>query len=139
MQCSILTCNKPHQLTTFPCPFYWGKYILHTFIYGKDAHHFPIDEDTAQNAVGIVNWFAKQELHLLGPSRQAQKEERLNRLIRIIQQHYNGIAPLRDLRLRNGFERDEIQQLVKTFPARIVIETIKKAQGGRPSEVVRVL
>jgi CheY-like chemotaxis protein len=26
MQCSILTCNKPHQLTTFPCPFYRGKY-----------------------------------------------------------------------------------------------------------------
>jgi hypothetical protein len=113
--------------------------VLHTFIYSKDAHQFPIDEDTAQNAVGIVNWFAKQELQLLQPSREEKKEERLNRLIRIVQQRYNGVAPIRDLGLRNGFERDEIEQLAKAFPARIVIATIKKAQGGRPSEVVRVL
>jgi hypothetical protein len=113
--------------------------VLHAFIYGKEAHQFPIAEDTSQNAVGIVNWFAKQELHLLQPSREEKKEERLNRLIRIVQQHYNGVAPIRDLGLRNGFERDEIEQLAKASPARIVIATIKKAQGGRPSEVVRVL
>jgi hypothetical protein len=64
---------------------------------------------------------------------------RLNHLIRIIQQRYNGAAPLRDLGLRNGFELGELEDLAKTFPARIVIETVQKPQGGRPSEVVRVL
>jgi len=113
--------------------------VLHTFIYGKNAHQFPVDEDTARNAVSIIDWFAKQELHLLQPSREAQKEERLNRLIRILQQRYNGRAPIRDLGLRNGFERDEIEQLVKAFPARIAIKTTKNPQGGRPSDVVHVL
>jgi hypothetical protein len=113
--------------------------VLHAFIYGKESHLHSIEEDTARDAVGIIDWFAKQELKLLQPSREQQKEDRLNHLIRIIQQRYNGAAPLRDLGLRNGFELGELEDLAKTFPARIVIETVQKPQGGRPSEVVRVL
>lgn len=114
--------------------------VLHAFIYGKEAHLFPIAEETARDAVSIIDWFSKQELDLFEPSRQARKEERLNHLIRIIQSRYiNGSAPIRDLGRCNGFDRNELEELAKTFPARIVIETIQNPQGGRPSEVVRML
>jgi Protein of unknown function (DUF3987) len=114
--------------------------VLHAFVYGKEAHLFPIAEETAQDAVSIIDWFTEQEFHLPEPSREQQREERLNHLIRIIQTRYNGRAPIRDLRLRNGFERDEIDELAKTFSPRIIIEIFKNPQGaGRPAKVVRVL
>jgi hypothetical protein len=113
--------------------------VLHALDYGKEAYQHPIEDSTAHDAVQIVDWFSKQELQLLQPTREAQKEDRLNRLIRIIQSHYNGVAPIRDLGLRNGFERNEIEQLTRDFPARIVIETIQNPKGGQPSDVVRVI
>jgi hypothetical protein len=112
--------------------------VLHAFGFGGEAHKNPIAKDTAEGAVSIIDWFSREELRLLQPAREDHKEERLNRLIRIIQSRYNGVAAIRDLERRNGFERNEIEQLVKDFPGRIVIELIKNPQGGRASEVVRI-
>jgi hypothetical protein len=113
--------------------------VLHAFSFGREAHKSPIAKETAQDAVSIIDWFSREELRLLQPAREDKKEDRLNHLIRIIQSRYNGVAPIRDLGLRNGFEQNEIEQLAKDFPARIQIETIKNPQGGRPSEVVRII
>jgi hypothetical protein len=113
--------------------------VLHVFIYGKESHHHPIAGQTASDAVGVIEWFKEEELRLLEPARGKQKEDRLNHLMRVILQRYNGIASVRDLRHSHGFEYPELEDLAKIFPTRIVIETVKNSQGGRPSEVVRVL
>ena len=114
--------------------------VLHAFIHGKEAHRFSIDEATAQSAVSIIDWFSKQELKLLQPTREQQKEDRFNHLIRIIQQRYNGLpASVRELELRNGFRRDELVELARIFAARISIEMTKNPKGGRPAEAVRIL
>jgi Protein of unknown function (DUF3987) len=114
--------------------------VLHALIHGPDAHLQPISLETAQNATEIIKWFGRQELRLLAPSREAHKQERLERLIRIITTHYdNNVATLRDLSRRHGFERAELVDLANIFPHKIAIEPDKKQAGpGRPSEVVRV-
>jgi hypothetical protein len=113
--------------------------VLHAFGYGKETHQHPIEEATAHDAVQIVDWFSRQELRLLQPTREAQKEDRLNRLIRIIQSHYNGTATIRILAKNHGFPQREIEDLAKLFSARIVIEPIQNPKGGQPSDVVRVI
>jgi Protein of unknown function (DUF3987) len=113
--------------------------VLHALSKGKEAHLHKIDEDTAHDAVAIIGWFSEQELALLQPSREAQKEDRLNHLIRIIQSRYNGAATVRILGKNHGFDRKELVELARTFSSRIIIEFVAPATGGPTSEVVRVL
>ena len=113
--------------------------VLHALHHGPLAHFNAISVQTAQNARDIIKWFGRQELRLLGPSRETRKQERLERLIRLIESRYNGEATVRDLENRHGFKPDELKELVSIFPQKIEIVFVKKQAGpGRSSEVVRV-
>jgi hypothetical protein len=63
---------------------------------------------------------------------------RLDRLLELLKQRYNGEACMRDLNRRNQYKTDEVQQLAKAFPDRIAIES-SGSRGGRPAKVVKLL
>jgi Protein of unknown function (DUF3987) len=108
--------------------------VLHALHHGSLAHLNAISVQTAQNARDIIQWFSRQELRLLAPSREAHKQKRLEQLIRIIMSRYNGVAPVRDLENRHGFKVAELKDLANIFPHKICIEPGKKQTGpGRPS------
>jgi Protein of unknown function (DUF3987) len=114
--------------------------VLHALHHGPLAHFNAISVQTAESAREIVEWFSRQELRLLAPSREAQKKKRLEHLIRLIESRYNGEATVRDLRDNHGFDRPELEDLAKIFHHKIEIVSVKKQTGpGRSSEVVRVL
>jgi hypothetical protein len=107
---------------------------LHAGTHGGQAHEQPLSLETAQRAIALADWFAAEQLRILSAGRNQRKIERLQRLMELIVQQYNGAATLRDLRKNNGFEPDETRELAAKFPGRLIIE--KRETGGRPSEIV---
>jgi hypothetical protein len=114
--------------------------VLHVGILGDRAHLSPIGAETAQAAVAIVEWFGEQQLRMLSVMRLFKDQERLERLIRVLTQQFNGQASLRNLERRNNYKPEELRRLANAFPGRIIIESIgPKEKGGRPSEVVKIV
>jgi hypothetical protein len=115
--------------------------ILHVGIHSDRAHLSPINIETAQAAVDVVEWFGEQQLRMLSVMRIFKDQERLERLIKVLDQQYNGQASLRDLHIRNNYKAEELRRLANAFPGRVIIYSPKRNnKGGRPpSEVLKVI
>lgn len=123
----------------------WGEnawrlaLVLHAAKHGNEAGKTDLEQDTANNAVKIVRWFAEEQLAILAPERSNRNRVRLSRLLSVLADH-QGERTLRDLKKNNGFKEEEIEQLAKEFPSKLEIETRKSdsPQGGRSSKVVKL-
>jgi len=83
-----------------------------------------------------VGWFAAEQLRILNAGRMQRRIERLQRLMELIVEQYNGKATLRALQRNNGFDPDETRQLAAQFKGQLVIEKLET--GGRPSDIVKL-
>jgi Protein of unknown function (DUF3987) len=110
---------------------------LHAGVHGSQAHEQPVALETAQRAIVLADWFAEEQLRILNAGRTQRKFERLQKLKDLIVQQYRGMATLRDLHRRNGFEPDETRELAAAFPNVLALE--KRGTGGRPTEIVSLL
>ena len=108
---------------------------LHASLHLADADKRELAEDTARRALEIADWFTRQQLAILANGRAEQTQIRLESLCAKLASH-GGVATLRDLRGRNGFDEVEVRSLAVAFPTRIKVETrVGGAKGGRPSEL----
>jgi hypothetical protein len=109
---------------------------IHAGTHGSQAHEQPVSVETAQRAIALADWFAEEQLRILNAGRMQRRIERLQRLMELIVEQYNGKATLRALQRNNGFDPDETRQLAAQFKGQLVIEKLET--GGRPSEIVKL-
>jgi hypothetical protein len=109
---------------------------LHAGTHGATAHEQQLALETAQQAIRLSDWFAREQLQILQAGRTERKIERLKKLKQLVR-HYNGTATLRDLDRRNNFKPGEVRELAARFPELLVVENLQT--GGRPSEIVRFI
>jgi hypothetical protein len=109
---------------------------IHAGTHGSQAHEQPVSVETAQRAIALADWFAAEQLRILNAGRTQRRIERLQRLMELIVEQYNGKATLRALQRNNGFDPDETRQLAAQFKGQLVIEKLET--GGRPSEIVKL-
>jgi len=99
------------------------------------ADETQISQKTTIRAIQLAEWFSQQQLKVLGCLRRQKAEERSLKLIQLLNIN-NGALSLRNLGNSHGYTRNEIDQLMKSFPNRYEIN--KERNGGRPSEVLTI-
>jgi Protein of unknown function (DUF3987) len=119
----------------------WGiALVLHAALHGTLAHTKPICEQIALNAVELMEWFGKEQIRVLSNMRYECDLNKVELLINLILDRYNGQATLRDLQLRNSWKQEEVQRIAARFETRLSLEPKSGSEkGGRPSPTVRVL
>ena len=110
--------------------------VLHVTKYGGAAGRGPIDEQTAKEAVEIMQWFIVQQLAILDAYRPRRSNVRLERLLAILREA-GGSKTMGQLKDSNGFEEVELRNLANQFPTQLGIDKLQ--QPGRPSYVVRLV
>lgn len=110
--------------------------VLHAGRHGGTAHEHNLSEQTAQDAVNLAKWFAGEQLAILHAGRETRKQERLATLLVHLAP---GAMTMRNLRIRHGFRREEVEHLARENPQRLTIEKIKTGSAGQPSEIVKAV
>jgi hypothetical protein len=112
---------------------------LHAQRHGAAAHQYQCTTETAERAIGIIEWNVEEALQLLQPSRDERQSDILHKLIKLVEERHHGMATLRELD-RHGFTYSEVASLVDAFPDKLVLETPSSGpNGGRPSPKLKVL
>jgi hypothetical protein len=109
--------------------------VLHCATHGADAHRVPLREENAARAIGILEWFVREQLAILAAGRTDQFKARLDKLLGILRDG-GGWKTLGQLKDANGFEADEVHSLADRFPQQLAVE--KRDQRGRPSFIARL-
>jgi len=108
------------DLSSFPVR--WGEQAwrlaasLHVATHGEDFQNQALTAETARQATALAHWFSQHQLSLMSRNRHERQEERWQKLKGILLDTKDGSETLRNLRTRNGFSRDELERLAKTFP-----------------------
>lgn len=125
------------DLSSFPVR--WGEQAwrlavsLHVATHGEDFPKQTLAAETARQATALAHWFSQHQLSLMSRNRHERQEERWQKLKEILLNTKDGSATLRNLRTRNGFQKEELERLAETFPDGFQVQTMKPADGGRPS------
>ncbi len=97
-----------------------------------------LTQDQAERAIRIMRWCGYSGLKVLDTARRQNLEERVGDLEDLLQKK-GGKETVRNLTKNNGYSSQEIQDLARRFPDRVVMKVGKESnQGGRPSEIVRL-
>ena len=106
---------------------------LHAGLHGGTAANYPLAAETAESALVLSDWFADQQLAILGSTRTENRRARLTKLHSLLADYVGGEATLRDLARRNGFNEAEVRLLAGEFPSLLAV--VRRETHGRPSEV----
>lgn len=112
--------------------------VLHAAEHGGEAWNHPLGEETALNAVRLMRWFSEQQLKVLASGRQDGLARRLTRLIEVLRTKAGHSTNLSELKVRHGFEPEQVRKLAETFPTKLEVCQIRNAGSGRPPEVARL-
>lgn len=114
----------------------WGEnawrlaLCLHAAVHGKEAHQFPISQETGEWAVEILRWFSRSQTDFLAVTRSDRAKLRLERISEILRSS-GGSQTIRILGRSHGFDEAEVRSLAERFPTRLRVHAVKT--GGRDS------
>lgn len=109
---------------------------LHASANPDNPQDVELAEKTMCDAIRIVTWIANHQLHIFGPIRHKNKEERIARLVNILKSKESWTETERNLKNSHGYTKEELGELIERYPDRITRE--EKATGGRPSKVIKL-
>lgn len=110
--------------------------VLHAGIHGANSHHLKVDAETAQRAVALQQWFACEQMRIIGGCVEHSGNTRLARLCELLRGSSDYEMTLRNLQNSHGFSGNEVRSLVETVPMLLRIEKRKNPAGGPISRVV---
>lgn len=113
--------------------------VLHAATHGKNSHEVELDKDTARRAVALQEWFARQQMRILGKVVPSPEITRLDKLCELLRGSSEGEMTLRNLQNSHGFPAAEVRRLAASAPLQLHLQKRQKPKGGRPSEVVGLL
>jgi hypothetical protein len=113
---------------------------LHAGAHFSNAHLTQIDRFRPDHAIELSKWFGTEQIRLLSAMRESADWDTLSGLIELVNRVYKGKATIRDLGLRHGYRREELERLAEKYPSKIAIRREEPGEkGGRPSWVLVVL
>ncbi len=95
-----------------------------------------LTQQQAVRAVTIARWAQFSALRVLRQGRRERRLMQVNKLRELIAE-YRGAATFRDLEKSHGFSANEVESLVKEFPAYFEIESRQNPKGGPQSRVLK--
>lgn len=110
--------------------------VLHAAIHGAESHNKTVDGDTAQRAVALQQWFARQQMRILRGGVAKSGMTRLAKLCELLRGSPDGVIKLRNLQNSHGFPDAEVRSLVESAPTQLYLQKRQNPGGGRPSWVV---
>lgn len=110
--------------------------VLHAATHGKNSHEVELDQDTAQRAVVVQEWFARQQMRILGGDVSRSGTTRLGKLCELLRGSPDGEMKLRNLQNSHGFPDAEVRSLIASAPQQLHLQKRQNPGGGRPSWVV---
>lgn len=110
--------------------------VLHATIHGADSHNKMVDQDTAQRAVAVQQWFARQQMRILSGGVAKSGTTRLGKLFELLRDSPDNEMTLRNLQNSHGFSDAEVRSLVESAPRLLHLQKRQNPKGGRPSEAV---
>lgn len=113
--------------------------VLHAGSYAESAINHELNADIGRAAIAIMNWFADRQLEILSGAREQKRIERSTKLFNLLAGKPGMACTLRDLARRNSYERGEIEAIARDHPDQISIIKLQSANGGRPTEIVRLM
>jgi hypothetical protein len=63
---------------------------FHAALYGLDAHNHSLDAETAQNAIGVVQWFINEQLGILARGRRQAAAEVEDEVMQLLDDRAHG-------------------------------------------------
>lgn len=126
-----------HDVTSFAAR--WGEnawrvaIVLHAGLHGPAADGQPLSPETARNAVRIVEWFADQQLEILGSIRGRKSQSKRDAVMGLLAKKPSGITSREVQRRRVVKTSAEAHQLLEEMVADglLVVEELA-TQGGGP-------
>lgn len=106
---------------------------LHASIYKREASKHELSVETARDAICLVDWFASNQLKILEGTRAESREQKRKKLVTLLKEN-GGSTGIRDLVARNGYSKDELDDIVLLNPNNFC--KLKKETGGRPTEII---
>lgn len=113
--------------------------ILHVATHGEKADSVPIEPDSAGKAITIMKWLIQRQLAILAPVQFKRKQKCLDDLLSTLIAYPAGQCTIRELKCRNSFSEEVLEQLAAEHPDRICIETISPKGPGRKSRVMKLV
>jgi Protein of unknown function (DUF3987) len=123
----------------------WGEQawrlavVLHAGEHGGRAHEEAVTEETAENAITIAKWFAKQQLLILSGGRRLRHTKLLQKVRAALAAYSDKSATLRNLERRHDISNEQVEEVARCFPDVVGIETHHPFGPGRPSKWARLL
>ena len=120
----------------------WAEHVtrialcLHAAANPMNPQEVRVSVETMQRAIRFMTWVASHQLRILAPIRNKRERHRLDRLVGILQEMDGFEETVRNLKNSHGFTTEELDNLVDTFPDRLLAET--KKTGGRPSRRIKL-
>ncbi len=109
--------------------------VLHAAKHAAESHRFEVDGQTAECAVARQEWFAGQQLELVGGG-ASKSSDRIERLCGLLREAPGRELTLRSLRNSHGFPRDEVIRLAMSAPSQLELQNRQNPRGGPISSVL---
>ncbi len=110
--------------------------VLHVARHGGNSHRMAVDRQTAEDAVVLQEWFAGQQMSIIGGATVQPETNRLQRLCDLLREAPDRELTLRNLKNSHGFDHDEVQSLVKLAPSLLNLQNRRNPRGGPRSPVL---
>jgi hypothetical protein len=136
--------GKDYDITSFLKR--WTEYawrlslVLHAALHREKAAHIPLALKTAESAIEIVEWHAKEQLRVLEPLRENFVFESFQKLVAFLQRQPNWEATVRDIKRKLHCTKAELDKVLDVFGN--YFSQYAKAppkRGGTPSEMIRLI
>lgn len=118
--------------------------VLHTSLYGADAHNHPLELATAENAIRLGEWFAQEQLEILSKSRRQAAVKVEEQVLGLLETHLErkgqDFITAREVRRASIVNTpDAAKSLLDRMEREGVLlgEDIRPPLGGRPTKIFR--
>jgi hypothetical protein len=112
---------------------------IHAMEFGHLSHHHRLTPELMQMAIQINKWFTSQQLQILAQARHSMLRQSALKLKDLLSESYPSGVSLRDLQHSHNWSPDEVNKLVKSFPAWFdLFNATPPGKRGRPSLSIRL-
>lgn len=98
-----------------------------------------VDAAMAQSAVALQQWFACQQMRIIGGSVPQPEITRLGKLCELLHCSPDGEMTLRNFQNSHGFSGNEVCSLITSAPMQLHLQKRQNPAGGRASYLVGLL
>lgn len=114
--------------------------VLHCATYGTSAAHRRVEMQTAESALTLADWFAHQQLFILGEGRAEKRSELERRVYKLLERETNGVTARQVQRARIVESAEEAEALLKRLERSGKLNSSVRvpAGGGHPMRIYKI-